>query len=320
MQKFAPMEQLLAAQVRIASLLPARASRIYSMESSFFKLRRAFHKNWATTSTHNDFWEVDPPFYEPGEEGSYDFLFAKLLAEERVSTFSEWLSRRKEQGEQTHVLELFGSGYFVDHPEYADSITGVRLEENSEKVAAVLGRNLDRNRDEDGKELKRWQQTKYRRALDHLQRIRQLPQWKVIEGNIYKASTWQAITQRQTQTGIPAFDLIVIKPEGMFRPQNILAANDWGAGDREERYGAIFLRVLENAYARLSGKEGMLLFDTPVFGRFEEVRDSFLSVLKNTPGLKVSTAPHEYFSSRLFVKLIRSSTAPETLRELVIDK
>ena len=64
-----------------------------------------------------------------GHDGAkyYDQDFADLYTRTGQKSLSEILTHRRSDGRTNHVLDIFGSGFFVEDQSLADSITGVRL-------------------------------------------------------------------------------------------------------------------------------------------------------------------------------------------------
>lgn len=57
----------------------------------------------------------------------YDKDFAELYQKLGIQSISHLLSHRKSQGQKNHVLDVFGSGFYVEDRSLVDSITGIRF-------------------------------------------------------------------------------------------------------------------------------------------------------------------------------------------------
>jgi len=121
-------------------------------------------------------WGIDGPSSHYEED--FAALFAAIGATPSSSNyFQEILADRKAHGLSTHVLDLFGSGFFIKN---ADSITAMRLApmpvNSSEKTTLTFA-----------------------------------PQ---IYGNAFNNETWNRLDQSVSTRDIPKFDLVVMRPKG----------------------------------------------------------------------------------------------------------
>lgn len=90
---------------------------------------------WIPIEGHGpkELWEYDGPqsvgrFYNPKKD--YEEAFGSILIKSGVGTlndfFENFLKERRIKNQHTHVLDLFGSGFFIEGQSLADSITGMR--------------------------------------------------------------------------------------------------------------------------------------------------------------------------------------------------
>ena len=187
-------------------------------------------------------WEFDPPFFEPGQRGSYESVFSKLLKEVGIEgTFAHYLKERKEGGFSTNVLDLFGSGWFIGSPRNADSVTGLRLRDNSGDLKSQIASRLD----EESPDYYFAKQLKYAQGV--VERFSEAQNCEVIEGNAYDGSTWRKLKDNRLQRGFAHYDLITCKPEGAFSPRHI-SGNGPSVIESREGYLRYFLRLLDSAY------------------------------------------------------------------------
>lgn len=162
----------------------------------------------------------------------YSFLFRHLLPE----GIDSFLAARKGAGKSRHVAEFFGSAVFVFNPELVDSATGLRLETYYED-------GLPKNFRDD-----------LPAPLPH-------PLWQEVGGSVYLRSTWNKLVANRRERKIPAYDLIVVKPEGGLNP----------GGDGLEKARSLIAIITNRIYETLSADDGLLLVDlmVPIPGKEE---------------------------------------------------
>ncbi len=221
-------------------------------------------------------WGIDAPYQATGAPGSYDRYFLPLLQEEGVSNFQGFLIKRRQSGLSTHVLDAFGSGLFLEEPQVADSITGVRLLDNSQKQIQSLEKKLTRPDLAPN-------YPRYLHAIDRLRTVTASPNWATVEGNLFAQSTWADLDKQNRERGVVLYDLIVAKPEMAFDHGYIFDKQDceeWDIDSPETRiYSAKFLRMLNRGYTRLNPEGGMLAVDVPEFITFNYLDDFVRTVL-----------------------------------------
>lgn len=135
-------------------------------------------------------WTIDGP------ESDYEPSFQRVIEAKGdrydPNYFLKRLKKRKAKGLSTHVLDLMGSGYFVRDAKVADSITGLRT-----------GR-LKLTKEE----------------------IRKYGTRPVVLGDVFEQSTWLKLRNAMKRRKIPAFDLIVIRPEGGWQSQYFRSSDE----------------------------------------------------------------------------------------------
>jgi hypothetical protein len=99
---------------------------------------------------------------------------------EHVGFFERFLRSHKSKGLTAHALDLMGSGYFLNNPSLADSITGLRY-----KKLEISKAELE----------------KYGQPTE-------------VTGDIFAASTWEMLSQSMRQRNIKGMDLVVMRPAG----------------------------------------------------------------------------------------------------------
>lgn len=88
-------------------------------------------------------WDVDAPYPNIGDIDSYEYCFRRFLTLFEVSTFEQLLQERGNSSRSSHVLDLFGSGWFLNNPHEFDSITGFRLKNTTELQLRCLYNELN---------------------------------------------------------------------------------------------------------------------------------------------------------------------------------
>jgi len=125
-------------------------------------------------------WEVDGVWARGSYEHDFYDLLADLGARTHTRYFDDFLKARKTDN-KANVLDLFGTGFFVEEPG-VNSVTGLRW--GPFDVAKVP------------KEF----------------RPKQVP--TEVLGDIFNPATWDKLDQSMRDRSIPSMDLIVMRPEG----------------------------------------------------------------------------------------------------------
>jgi hypothetical protein len=282
----------------------AQANNIYR------EAKIAFSKNFDAVDHE---WLIDVPTYSPTDPFSYDYTFRRALQDEGYSTFEDLTTIRKQKGLPTHILDVFGSGYFVaDYLDSVDSVSGIRLSDPTQLLLESLQKDMDRYENSNGV-------YKLKEAKDRIERISKFPNWTLIPGNAYELKTWNRLDNTNGAKGIQGYNLIVAKPEGVFDDEGILQ----GTGHirsplRDQMYGLHFLKLLDRAYQRLSSQNGVLITDVPRFlsvGYIDRVAD-----LVSGHGIQagVYTPPKEiFYPERKHLKLVKTLHSPRNIEGFV---
>ncbi len=156
---------------------------IASAESS---LRKA---GWKPLEGHGvpEDWTLDGPTnsqkdYNPTEQ--YDYQFSEVLGKIGITKpqghFKNLLKESRSQGIGTNVLDLFGSGFFVEDQSLADSITGMRYG----PYAGIIPKSYFGKQPEE------------------------------VLGDAMNSKTWKRLDHSMKARSIPAMDLVTMRPEG----------------------------------------------------------------------------------------------------------
>lgn len=125
-------------------------------------------------------WDFDGP----GSSGYYGLTFSESLKVVGMDSFESMLFARRQSKSSTHVLDLFGSGFFIDDQRLATSITGLRLAPyNRIKLGSYPEKDVPVE----------------------------------VTGDANDPLTWHSLSQSMNQRGIPSFDLIIMRPDGAWR-------------------------------------------------------------------------------------------------------
>lgn len=130
-------------------------------------------------------WTKDGPRrsgYDP--KANYEFTFKPLINKLGFSSehfFDAYMKYLKLTNSPANVLELFGSGYFIENRIDVDSITAVRFEP-------------------------------YRITPNMVQQYKLLP--TEILGDIIDGQAWQALDQSLAERGIDSLNFVMMRPEG----------------------------------------------------------------------------------------------------------
>lgn len=256
-------------------------------------------------------WEFDPPFFEPGQRGSYESVFSELLKKASIEgTFAHYLEERKEDGLSSNVLDLFGSGWFIGSPRNADSVTGLRLMDNSEKLKSQIATALV----EEQPHSYFAGQLKYAQGV--VKRFSEAQNCKVIEGNAYDGSTWRKLKDNRFQRGFAHYDLIICKPEGAFSPRHIS-----GSGPRviesREGYLRFFLRLLDRAYQSLSHNNGMLVSQVPEFAYLE--LENLVPIISERCGVDIFIEPRIGSEGCGGILLVKKTDSSESIEKALYE-
>lgn len=273
-------------------------------------LSRSVRHTVGRIARENDIWPVDPPYHLTGEPGGYDSFFNDLLEKENADSFEILLSARKDDRKPTNVLDLFGSGYFINDLSVADSITGVRLLNTKAATLKLLQSDIDYGYAEEEGKLEK-------RAMDQIEKVTASSKWSQIEGNLFLPTTWNALDKNAKQRGIPSFDLITIKPEGAIHNFEVFAHGDLRPENRDYEwrdriYSLKFLRLLNRAYQRLNPDDGQLYTEVPQFIT-ERYLDDFKEMLLTEGKIQTDIVDSRYQPWR---KNMRMTRYPESVPDL----
>lgn len=206
----------------------------------------------------------------------YEAVFEKLIAAD-FETFEHWAEIRKEKGQSTHVLDLFGGGYMFDDFTNVDSVTAIRLHNEDERL-----------------------KQKYRSIgnstyLNRITNISANSKRAVIENNIFSHTSWMKLHKRMAELHTNKLDLIIVRPlAGIELKENV------------EGMKIHFIQNLKRAYSLLAKENGMILAQVPA--AFVPLMDEFCTLLEKTPGITVE----KNLISRT-CKIVKSETAPAIL-------
>lgn len=218
-----------------------------------------------------DTWDYDGPV-DPWSAHSYEYTFKDFLPQK---TSFEKLIAERPKGKR-NVLDLFGSGYFIQDLGSFDHLVGAR----QTNVDDIWIRGLQkRNHPSDAKDIL------------YLQRARGMKNRTIIPGNLYTQAPWRRIRNLMHKQHIPSFDLITCRPEGAFDQHHIGSS----AHFESKAFGQIFLPMFLRAYDLLSPSGGMLFTQIPEIPDAENIMNRFISHAQNISGIEVKFADRDTF-------------------------
>jgi len=188
-------------------------------------------------------------------KNTYEETFAPFIS----TSFLEIIQGMKTEGKSTHVLDLFGGGYFLENLDPIDSLTAIRLCNIDAELIRRGTFIFLACRSSDEEELVSKRQA-------HLRNFRDSKKRSVLTGNLYLNSTWAELRKHMEEKCIGSFDLIVCRPQVAFRNKFFL--------DRViplEAYDIIFAKLFKRATTQLS-KSGILFTQVPEYVELQQLQ------------------------------------------------
>lgn len=231
-------------------------------------------------------WQI----YE-GDTVAYDMSFSDLLKSFGLKSFSEWMERRKQSGQTTHVLDVMGgNGAFLrDLGRYG---------ERGQQVNPAFDKSLVVTLADERPTWDQWVEEDAKRRVS------------ILAGDITSGKTWADVDEWMDKEGVPAFDLVVCRGvEGV----DLIPV-------------ALYPALLERFYSRTSSKQGLIMTQVTDEVRDEQVQ-SWNDTLSRIPGIRSSFQPERAKSPYIYhfaagaafpaIGIEKSEQAPVTLREAI---
>ena len=188
---------------------------------------------WSPTEGHGapESWTLDGPKdltrnYDPALSYDQDFydLIRSAHGPSGVNYFARFLSERQAHGQNTHVLDLFGSGFFVGTNPAAQSVTGLR-----------------------------WG------AFKPKSQSESLPTFVPTEilGDIWNSATWDQLESSMQTRGIPSLDLVTMNPHGGWKNSPFYAS-------AKNNSAVVALSLIVGQVLRVLSPTGAFYFSIPV--------------------------------------------------------
>jgi len=228
----------------------------------------------------DDQWNVD------GMLGGdiYEITFEHFLGDD--FGFEDWAEERKKRGLGTHVLDFLGGAYIFDDFSNVDSITGVRLFNMDD---ALVEKYSSGNRSA---------------YLERLTKVMDNKKRRIVEGNIYRHSTWVKIMERLKEVKSQAVDLMVMRPiAGLKSEENIEDLKD---------ATELYFQMFKKAYVLLSNKDGMMLAEVPT-----TLRDYCIQFVEKLDAVEGISAEYDVETSTM--KIVKSQNAPKSLKSDILQ-
>lgn len=261
-----------------------------------------------------DVWRIDGIEVTPGSFDSYEMSFAPFLDALGAETFQKYLGVRKQQGKTTDVLDPFGGGYAIRELGVMDSMTAVRLKNIDIEVERRLVNAYEQ-------ELGTVRRSQLMEDLNFLRAIRGSGKREVIEGNLFRFSTWNKVRDSALRRGISGFDLIICRPDGAFSStqeevdQNIMTGSDHRAGNTVP-YKFLFLSMFNEAYSLLRD-DGVLFTEVPEVVVTKDELQSIQTVVNQASGVRMDTAENYVGANILMLQKERGAALPLTPTEIL---
>ncbi len=82
--------------------------------------------------------------------------------------------------------------------------------------------------------------------------------WGEVEGDAYSPQTWKELDKDMKGRDIPAFDLILCRPQGFLKQLSRKFVEE-GTAEEKDAFLAVHHRLLGRMWTRLSNDEGLML-------------------------------------------------------------
>jgi hypothetical protein len=194
-------------------------------------------------------WDFDGVLDTPDNWMGYSQEMSEGLNAFSCKTFDELVLKIKEKkGRKPNVVDLMGGAYFLNNPENANSLTGIRI----------------RNTDEDFLRVYKDKDTLVSKLIT---KITQSPNRKVIEADILSNTGWEAIKKED----VPLADLLVCRPVGPF--DNKRATGN--RFDAPEIYGGLYASLFKRMLTLVNRKDGVIFSEVPDIFSDSQIKEFF---------------------------------------------
>ena len=262
-------------------------------------VRRYYKESDYLDGESSDFWDWYDPVPTESTK-SYDSYFKELLMGENVSTFHEWATQRRNNGQSMHVADLMGPGNFIQIAD-VDSILAVTL----------LDMRTQQEEESNNEKLKIIELDPHTHNLRHRQ-----------SGNLYAGITWKKMGDYLENNQLQGFDLMVCRPGLPF--QRTAGISGFDSKTLEETALSIYTQLLTRAYKLLSPDQGTLFTQLPNIFKPNKWQDDILPKLEKE--LRVHNFAIDYASAGIIpdenlptvLKTIRLPVSPPDFPKLKI--
>lgn len=182
------------------------------------------------SSMQEDSWGVDQ---SRSDSRPYEVDFGDLLD---GKSFSQYFAERKQNGQTTHLLDLFGSGIVTIDFASIDSVTAARLKKTT---------------------------------IERMKVPDLLKGFEIITGDLFDKKTWLGLEESLKRRNIASIDTITIRPVGAFTglEHDLAGTIDPKTADPEmhREFLRLYMGVVAQAYSKLS-IGGDIFLQLPVYG------------------------------------------------------
>lgn len=160
----------------------------------------------------------------------YEKEFYGFLKEDGCKTFSEWVKQRSEVlGRRCNVMDIMGLGDFIDDSTSIENMFAVTLTDPDQQTSIQKGCCSDNT--------------------------------VFIFGDIYSEETKKMLRKKMNEHGVPAIDLIVVRPFAPFYTDTgIVHSDDSKKENRRDAHWAFYYKQLQRLYHFLSKEEGTFIY------------------------------------------------------------
>lgn len=214
------------------------------------------------TLSHNKFKTLSQKWFEPDSRRGYSWTFdgvpetpdhwmgynfelAKGLGMFKCSTFDQLVKKLTNHlCQKPNVLDLFGGAYFLDFPQQANTVIGVRIHDKDQENLEGFDRRDTYSA--------------------RVQRIILSPNRKVIEADLLTEEGWNSLSTA------PKTNLLVCRPVGLFDARHCMASVHDSPSDYTDLYVWLFNQAL-----RLLSQNSLFFTEIPDIFEDEKIYKFF---------------------------------------------
>jgi hypothetical protein len=194
-------------------------------------------------------WEFDGIPYTPDHWEGYNHETREGLNTFGCKTFDDLVDKLEiKLGRKSNVIDLMGGAYFLESPEKAQSLTGIRINDKDQEFMDVYGEKTDI-------------------YSMRFKKIIQSPNRKVIEADILSNNGWNTIKN----SNLPLADLLVCRPVGPFDVRHSVSDRF----DNPNAYAGLYISLFKRMLTLVNKKGGVIFTETPDVYSDKELKKFF---------------------------------------------